>query len=596
MVNACANVVKNAIQSFCILFYVTLSLILPLFKATCPRKNINEENQCFVIQGKVTVFSSPNLDLGWAQKSFITYANETMTIGLAGTYGNFAITEIQMMDAGPTTILQQENEATRARPALISLAILGASLLILITIVSVHYDWKKKKLSKGGVQSADGLQKPIDNSECMNDISIPNDDSNLNNGLDCTKVLQQRNLIDCQEAIEGNGFEVSMTAEAEAALSNVGDRENNSATDTNKSTPTGEKFDFRSRIENSRVVLSNAWLLRKKKIENDDSSPLTSTKKRTREGVLASLFHRNEGSVSRSLSYDFSDAKSKTSNNVEEDQLQYSSQPPSLKISRFRTYNRPQVGATPLCYEVGDEIHEFNSDTMEAHGEIANDGKCKGQKKRVSWAKNVVISRISPPTTSSSPESVPTTHSKQKETTYSEEKSEGFSSFNFNPPSCDLLEASGSRSNIHDLPRKNGYQVESENSRIVNRASTDNSSISEELCSGSDIRPKIGEKSPEHSNFNSNMTKSITKRITMHSLFSLLSRVKTKSTHPRENDIPQQMLNNSAEETKTMSSMPNEMGTANSNLISSRRHDEDGFSTFVFESNAKSKVTETILL
>jgi len=31
-------------------------------------------------------------------------------------------------------------------------------------------------------------------------------------------------------------------------------------------------------------------------------------------------------------------------------------------------------------------------------------------------------------------------------------------------------------------------------------------------------------------------------------------------------------------------------------LISSRRHDEDGFSTFVFESNAKSKVTETILL
>ncbi len=551
------------------------------------------------------MFSSPNLDVGWAQKSFITYANETMTIGLAGIYGNFSITEIQMMDAGPTTILQQENEATRARPALISLAILGASLLILITIVSVHYDWKKKKLSKDGVQSASGLQKPIDNSKCVNDICIPNDNSNLDNGLDCTKVIQQQNFIDCQEAIEGNGFEVSMTAEAEAALSTVGDRENNSATNTINSSPTGEKIDFRSRIENSRVALSNTWLLRKKKIENDDSSLLTSTKKRARDGVLASFFHRNEGSVARSSSYDFSDAKSNTSSTVEEDQLKSFSQPPSLKISRFRTYNRPQVGATPLCYEVGDEIHEYNSDTMKAQGEIANGGKSKAQKKRVSWAKNVVISRISPPTTSSSPESAPIAHSKQKETTYSEEKSEGFSSFNFNPPSCDLLEAanfsntrhnSGSRSNMHDLPRKNSYQVESENNRIIIRASTDNSSISEESYSGYDIRQKTGEKFPKNSNFNSNTTKSMKRRITMHSLFPLLSSLKTKSTHPRENELPQQMSNDSAVETKTLPSVPKEMEAANSNLISSRRHDEDGFSTFVFESNAKSKVTETILL
>jgi hypothetical protein len=149
---------------------------------------------------------------------------------------------------------------------------------------------------------------------------------------------------------------------------------------------------------------------------------------------------------------------------------------------------------------------------------------------------------------------------------------------------------------MHDLPRKNSYQVESENNRIIIRASTDNSSISEESYSGYDIRQKTGEKFPKNSNFNSNTTKSMKRRITMHSLFPLLSSLKTKSTPPRENELPQQMSNDSAVETKTLPSVPKEMEAANSNLISSRRHDEDGFSTSVFESNAKSKVTETILL
>lgn len=535
------------------------------------------------------MFSSSKLDLGWAQKSFIAYANETMTSSLAGVYGNFAVTEIQMMDAGPTTTLQQENEATRARSALISLPILGVLSLILIAIVLVHQDRKKKMLSDGEAQSAEGLQKPMDKSKYVNDICNSIDDKKTNIG--CTKVIQQGNLINCQEATEGNGIEVSMTVEAEARLSAVADRPHNSATETRHSVTTREGFDVRSHIENSRVILNNAWWLRRKKIENDDGSLLTSAKKRTREGFLASIFHRNEGIVSRSPSYDFSDAKSNSST-VEEDQLQYSSQSPSLKTSSFRTYNRPQVGATPLCYEVGDEIHEYNNKVL-AQGAPPNAGTPKGQNKRVSWAKNVVVSRISPPTTSSSTESSPTTYPEQNETAYIEEKSEGFSNFNFKPPSCELLDAakysnkehpSRSMSNRHGLPHKKVYQEENEKDGIVVRASTDQSFS---VCDGSQQNGLT---------FNSNASKSFKRRITIDSLFPLLSSIKTKSPPAQDNGLPLQKPNNSVEAAKTLQNKPHEIGTTSSNLISSRRHDEDGFTTFVFESSANSTVTETILL
>lgn len=625
-------------------FRLTLFKFSILLTATCPTTVGFSGAQCFVIQGKVTVFSHQSLDVDWAQDSFLTYANKAMASGgLSGNYGNITVSQVQMMAEessqgndsstnSTTSTSQQNSKVATARPIFISLAVLAALLLLAIAVMSVRHE-RKTHHSSDGAKTENGLRRSIDNPALVHDDLIVTNHSSLDLGDTQTKAIQQGDLLHCQDAAEGNGIEVSMTAEAAAALAVAKKETKDKAGTSSSSTPTTRLDSLLSSLENSRITLGNAWL-RREAFTKDNSTLLTSTsKKNNREGLLQGIL-RYTPEVTKSPSYDFNEAECTTV--TEEDERQHSSESPPLTLPSGQKYNRPQVGATPLRYEVTDEAYDYERDRVASQGVVVDGSQAtkSKKKKRVSWAKNVVLARFSPPVTSVSPKPTIPAYAEQSKSMYAEEKKDGFSSFEFYPPSNVILDGTknsaelgrGSESPnnqlqevttrrekktaVLDLPHANFHSEVSERNGIEVEMVDDTSAdcigdSSSSVVPNAELQKAADGQAQEGSTINGNKpTKREKRTITKSpSLLPLLSFWKHRNSPPSlvtDCETPQLFT----KEVSTTTTMPGvSRGTSISNIesennsISSRRHDDGGFTTFVFESNRKkSDCTDTILL